>query len=240
MSKFRKTAIKALVGSHNYNLNDINSDKDYKYFVYPLFNDLYSGTFYNFSNTSDDCDYTIHDIRKLPELCKKANINFLEVLFSKELEVNCEILSYFIEDYKNDIAKMNISYLISACHGMYFNKMKYLEKGTATTLKLVKSFGYDTKQALHAYRCLDFIERFIEFDLDFQKALEYSLAESIQLLNIKHGLYSKDAFDELIKYKYKKFEKYLELKNTFEFNQQLYETLCDYVKDSVKNNLGMF
>jgi len=33
--------LQILVGSHNYNLNNENSDKDYKIFVCPTFEDLY-------------------------------------------------------------------------------------------------------------------------------------------------------------------------------------------------------
>ena len=39
----RKIAMKAFVGSHNYNLDTPESDKDYKYFVLPTFGDLYDG-----------------------------------------------------------------------------------------------------------------------------------------------------------------------------------------------------
>ena len=39
----RQWLIKALVGSHNYNLNTETSDKDYKVFVLPTFNELYKG-----------------------------------------------------------------------------------------------------------------------------------------------------------------------------------------------------
>ena len=37
----RNVAFKALVGSHNYNLNTSDSDKDYKLFVIPTLDDLY-------------------------------------------------------------------------------------------------------------------------------------------------------------------------------------------------------
>ena len=41
----RKFAFKSLVGSHNYNLNIETSDKDYKVFVFPTFDDLYFNIF---------------------------------------------------------------------------------------------------------------------------------------------------------------------------------------------------
>lgn len=42
----RIVVLKALVGSHNYNLNTESSDKDYKYFVLPTLDDLYNGTIF--------------------------------------------------------------------------------------------------------------------------------------------------------------------------------------------------
>ena len=44
-----KELLTCLVGSYNYNLNDKNSDKDYKVFVSPTFDDLYSGNQYTIS-----------------------------------------------------------------------------------------------------------------------------------------------------------------------------------------------
>ena len=44
--EIRHIAVRALVGSHNYNLNDESSDRDYKVFVFPNFGDLYKGKRY--------------------------------------------------------------------------------------------------------------------------------------------------------------------------------------------------
>lgn len=75
-----KLFMSALVGSHNYNLNTEHSDLDYKYFVFPTFDDLYYKKEIAKSKTSDYLDYEVHDIRKLSQLWWKANINFIEVL----------------------------------------------------------------------------------------------------------------------------------------------------------------
>ena len=66
--------LKALVGSHNYNLNTPSSDKDYKYFVYPTWDDLYDGKKYHKEVVTETEDYTVHDIRQLPMLIWKANL----------------------------------------------------------------------------------------------------------------------------------------------------------------------
>lgn len=172
----RKVVFKALVGSHNYNLNDETSDKDWKYFVLPTFDDLYEGKMFSTSKVGTEEDYDVHDIRKLGDLFWKANVNFLEVLYSKEFEFGKIIderqslklgdiwLIQEIFELRESIVTMNLPYLYSACKGMYHEKMKRLTKGTEGTQHLVDKYGYDTKQALHAYRILDFIVRFHEFN----------------------------------------------------------------------------
>ena len=82
----RQVVLKALTGSHNYNLNTPDSDKDYKFFVTPTFDDLYSGNRFSNGKQSDEMDYTVHDIRQLSHLLWKSNPNFIEVLFSQEFE----------------------------------------------------------------------------------------------------------------------------------------------------------
>ena len=84
----REVVFKALVGSHNYNLNTETSDKDYKYFVLPTFEDIYYNKTISKNVVSEDVDYTVHDIRKLPMLWWKTNINFVEPLFSREVMYN--------------------------------------------------------------------------------------------------------------------------------------------------------
>ena len=211
----RKIVFKALVGSRNYNLNDETSDKDYKYFVLPTFDDLYEGKMFSTSKVGTEVDYDVHDIRKLTELFWKANVNFLEVLYSKELEIihKTEVLTWVdpviglrtyetltppelqeIFNMRDSISTMNLPYLYSACKGMYFEKMKRLEKGTEGTRHLVDTYGYDTKQALHAIRVLTFISRFYDYNWDFQKALTFDTQDRKVMLEIKHGKYSLDEF----------------------------------------------
>ena len=83
----RPTVFKALVGSHNYNLNDEQSDKDYKYFVMPTFDDMYAGKMFSTSKVGQVEDYDVHDIRKCIHLWWQANINFIEVLYTSELHL---------------------------------------------------------------------------------------------------------------------------------------------------------
>lgn len=234
----RKVVFKALVGSHNYNLNDETSDKDYKYFVMPTFDDLYKGKMFSASKVGTTEDYDVHDVRKLVDLFWKANVNFLEVLYSKDFEWHISSAQTLFR-MRQEIVTMNLPYLYSACKGMYFEKMKRLEKGTEGTQHLVDKYGYDTKQALHAYRVRDFCIRFAENDFsDFNDAMRYETDEFHQmLLDIKHGKFSRSEFDSIL---YLQDEYFVEAEAKFKSQSPNLETkakLEQLIKNLVRDNL---
>lgn len=188
----RKPLLKALVGSHNYNLNVPESDKDYKIFVAPSFDDLYTAKTFANNKVSDTVDYDVHDIRKLTHLFFKANVNYLEVLYSTELEIlvdptepEYKYLKTLI-DNREAICKMNMKYLYEACVGMHMQR-----KGHVNILKQHLA----GKEAMTAYRILDFLLRYknaIESNVDhpFKVAMRYSDEEREKLLNMRRGVYS--------------------------------------------------
>lgn len=235
----RTIAFKALVGSHNYNLATPESDKDYKVFVLPTFDDLYKGNQYSHSQITDTVDYDYHDIRKLSNLFWKSNLNFIEVLYSTDV-IHSDIpwvKTNIDEIYKikHELVSMNLPYLYRACKGMYFNKIKYLEKGTEGTQHLVDRFGYDTKQGLHAFRILDFIERFAETNFaDFQHAMTYSDTERDSMLAIKNGLYTKEEYLRIVEFKLSSFEKLESLYTSQKENEDVKRHLEDIILGLVK------
>ncbi|WP_243426234.1 hypothetical protein [Clostridium botulinum] len=90
---------------------------------------------------------------------------------------------------------MNLNSLFNSCIGMHKSKINNINKGTKGTIKLVKKYGYDTKQALHSYRLLDFLERYENTGFkDFKKALYYKDWEKEKVLNIKFGEFSLEEF----------------------------------------------
>lgn len=198
----RRQAFGAVVGSHNYNLTTPESDKDIKVFVLPTFEDLYKGNMYSDAKVGKTEDYDVHDVRKLGHLFYKANVNFLEVLYTTEHRFAGDAKLYKhvmnIMDMRDDIVTMNLPYLFNACGGMYMNKMKMLRKGTEGTKHLVEQFGYDTKQAVSAYRIIDFIVRFKKTNFkDFKAAMTYADdKERARMLAIKGGLWSEEKFLE--------------------------------------------
>lgn len=248
LNQDRTPVFKALVGSHNYNLNTPESDKDYKLFVLPTFDDLYNKIDYVKSIENDEEDVVIYDIRKLTHLFYKANVNYLEVLYSKELEALIpkdhiswnDLISIITQ--REQLCKMNMPYLFNACKGMYFNQHNTMlnEKNKDYN----KSLGYAPKHAMSAYRIMDFLERykyFIERQADhpFKLAIEYFEEKDKQeLLNIRKGIYSLEQIKSILDTKYKTSiaicEKFYISK---EPNEKLKEWLDNKLKKIVKDNI---
>lgn len=233
----RDIVLQAVTGSHNYNLNDETSDIDYKYFVMPTFEDVYYNKSYSVVKTSKDEDFTVHDIRKLPMLLSKANLNFIEILYSVDHVEEPELKQIF--DMRHEIATADLPRLYNACVGMHHEKMKALHKGTETTQILVEKFGYDTKGALHAYRCLDFLQRMVDNDFDFGKAIRYDdedlYGHRMLLFAIKQGRITENTFDAIIKDKLKEIEKLKEVYYEKEQNKDMYNKLNKIIFDMVIN-----
>lgn len=252
-----RSLFKTLVGSHNYNLSVDEmifgntgitfpkSDKDFKMFILPTYEDLYKGEMYSDKIIGDEEDYDIHDIRKLPQLFWKANLNFLEILFSNKILISDRLspeqreFIMKIFNRRDEIVKMNLPYLFNACGGMYINKMKALPKGTEGTQHLMDLFGYDTKSALHAYRVMNFIVRFAnnEFN-DFKKVMTYTDEERKILLAIKHGYFKMEEFESFAeKYHTDNFQPLKEKYHSFEPNEKLKNEIEEIIMELVRISL---
>jgi len=233
----RDVVVKALVGSHNYNLNTANSDEDYKYFVAPSFSDLYFGKMFSTAKQTDTVDFDVHDVRQLLNLLWKSNINFMEVLFSKKLEYHPDLdwLFLFPENY----ASMNLPAFWNATMGMHKQKMSELFKGTEKTKVLVDTYGYDTKQACHALRCLMVLERYTK-----TKSMEESLwfeDDSYHfsvLMGVKTNNVSLGTFENIVKAYLPRVEQYKEWYMNQNPNTDLKSNaeclMFDFVKDHLK------
>jgi len=194
----RKIVISALVGSWASNLQTHKSDEDWKYFVSPTFDDLYTGKMFSSSNQSDEFDFDCHDIRQLGNLLWKSNLNFIITLFSPKVE--CDPVLQFIFDRADEFATMNMSYFCNSTFGMHFEKMSALNKGTAKTDILVSQFGYDTKQATHALRCLFILER-VASGMSLRDAMwfEDGSAHREMLMDVKRGKFTQGEFESYVK-----------------------------------------
>ncbi|WAB25050.1 putative nucleotidyltransferase [Lysinibacillus phage vB_LfM_LysYB1] len=241
----RRPIIKLLVGSHNYNLNGEGSDRDYKVFVMPTFEDLYKGNTHHDSILSESEDWDVQDIRKLPHLLFKSNLNYIETLYSVDKEMyatdyRIEELVKWLFDKKAELVTMNLSYLYSTCIAMHYTAMKYIEqdKSTASSIHLMGKYGFDTKQAMNAYRILDFLERFYHTEFkDLKKAMWYEGQARDTILNFKFGKYSKAQFLEIAEEKLlaiRGIRHYYEQPPNYELKKELDEAIMEIVRLGVK------
>jgi predicted nucleotidyltransferase len=243
----RKISFKALVGSYNYNLQIESSDKDYKAFFLPSFEDLYSGEKYSKSITSDTEDIEYHDIRKLPDMLWKSNVNFIEVLFSMEVHKYDELYDK-LRSKREEIARMNLPYLYDACMGMFNKKYKEFQRDmnyiTRDDLNNPEQWKNKVnKHAMSALRILDFLERYKNFNYNFQLAIRYTYeAQRDILLSVRKGKYSFNELDEMMQlteqYTIEKLKDwYKGHKPNEEMKRWVEYVVKEYVKENIKREL---
>ena len=195
MFEGRKVVLSSMVGSWASNLNTPASDQDWKYFVTPTFDDLYTGKLFATASVTDTFDYDVHDIRQLINLLWKANLNFIVVLFGYEVTRVAELQWIFAN--AESLATMNLPYFYNATMGMHFEKMSKLLQPTGNTQILVDKFGYDTKQACHALRCLLVLQR-VWCGKTMREALWFDGDNRKMLIDVKSGVYSLDEFKGIV------------------------------------------
>lgn len=235
----RNLCFKALVGSHNYNLNTARSDKDYKIFFYPNFEDLYQGGQFSKAIVGVEEDVEYHDIRKLSSLLYKSNVNFMEVLFSEEYEVYDHELFEEIIILREDIARMNLPYLYDACMGMCQQKSKEFYRDSEK-----ETLEKTCKHAMSAYRILDFLERYQDNSFrSFKKAIYYDFADITrgQLLDIRKGNYTFTQLQVMLADKETKVKQLENEYKSYEINNLLKSKIEQIIKDNVRKMiLGPF
>lgn len=230
----RKVLLKTLVGSRNYNLDTEESDRDYKVFVAPTFNDLYSGNQFKENILTDAIDEDIKDIRQLPVLLWKSNISYLEILFSKEIIMDLSNDSLRkIFKLKDEIVKMNLPQLFNSTGGMFNRRMKLLDKGTDGTQHLVDKYGYNTKEAMHMFRTLFILVKYYHTGFRyFKDCLRHTDSEREMMLDIKHGKMTRDEFIKFINAYHDKH--FAPLKSKYH-EQEPREDLRDYINNLVED-----
>jgi hypothetical protein len=182
----REVIFTARVGSHNYNLNTEASDDDFKSYLLPTLEDLFSGKMVKKSKVSDEIDVEYKDIRELPRLLYKSNINFMEVLFSVDIWINPkyeEPIRYLI-GIREKIAAMNIPYWWGSSMGIMGRMQKEMlvvGKGCYD-----EKLGYDPKAAAKGLRVMGFLEKYRN-EQCFADAIWHNEDGRAYLLGIKKG-----------------------------------------------------
>lgn len=239
-------SFEALYGSHNYKLNREDSDVDMMYYYNPSFKDLYVGRMAESNIEDRSSDRKHHDIRKLPLLFYKANVNFLEILYSCQV-VKHDGLYDLLATVREDIASMNIPYLFDGCMGMFNRNYQnfqrdahYVDREDIFDPRThAKKLG---KHASGAYRILDFAERYANQGFkDFGKALAYdaNVPQDKAFIDVymamRNGEFSFTELDHMLKQKEARMNElkayFKEQKVKEEVNQFVIETVEKHVKE---------
>lgn len=112
-----------LIGSQNFGLDLPNSDKDYFRFIYPELKDLCNPIPRNREIKEEDSLTKIIDIRSIPSLFFKSNLDTLQLLYSKEVINGGELEKYFRE-YEQELSTINLPRLYKSVMGSAMNRFK--------------------------------------------------------------------------------------------------------------------
>lgn len=232
---------KILVGSHNYNLATAESDKDWKSFHLPTLKQLIENTNFNKSIITPTEDVEYKSIMSLTSLLYKGNPAYLELLFSREYEVddNYENLLKTMISHNEDIARMNLPRLFASTMGTINEKYSKLYKLNSSNQHKLDQFGYDTKQLMHLVRSSELLSRYASSGFtDYASSLVYNEADRETMLNIKNGVIEKSKVDDFAKHYIAKAESVKDQYCNYGVygvtNKWLNELILHYIYNNIK------
>ena len=143
---------------------------------------------------------------------RKANVNILEILFSKYYIVEPDYKDWFekLRSYGERICSANKCQTFRTMSGLSMEKYKALEHPYPSIIDKIEKYGYDGKQLHHILRIANFINRYYydesfesclkvnqneRIDMDKAKLNEFSLKEARQLAQ-KFDNFTKDIKDK--------------------------------------------
>ncbi len=158
-----------LQGSQNYGLDEYSdeyvSDIDTKAIVLPPLDDFIAAappvsTVVIMDNNEHA---EVKDIRVMFEMFRKANISYIELLFTEFKIINPEWEPYIRDlfDYRASIAAYHRNQFLRCIAGMAMEKRKALCHPYPNLIEKIEKYGYDGKQLHHCVRLYNFIERFV-------------------------------------------------------------------------------
>ena len=107
----------------------------------------------------------VKDIREMLKMWKKANISYLELLYSNWIWVNPKYMRmYEIISMRDSIVSMNREGLFKSIKGMAYEKKKALCHSYPTIKWKIDKWGYDGKQLSHTARLHEWITRYLQGD----------------------------------------------------------------------------
>jgi hypothetical protein len=152
-----------LYRSQNYKLDTPFSDVDAKAMVLPSFTQFtfsknWTSNTHEFSAGNVDAK----DIRAMFENYLKANINFLETLYTEYYAVDYRFATswYTLRDNRDLIANANPRRLLHACAGMARQKYEHFSRPFEGKADVLAEHGYDPKQLHHLCRLRHFMQQY--------------------------------------------------------------------------------
>lgn len=243
-----KKVFEAPVGSVNYNTNDERSDKDKKLYEYPTFDELFDGKMVpSIAYKDEEGDVERHDIRKLPNMLYKANVNFLELLFAHEFTAY-DPLYHQLRERREEIGRMNLPYLYEACIGMFDRKYKelkrdisYLHETDFSEAELADIKLKIQKNSASAYRILNFLMRYQSNDFkSFENAMRYRDEEPARkyILSLRKDWREPDqVLSVLLAKKTTVVHECREVYRSHAVDEELNKWMRETVRDAVKQQL---
>lgn len=244
----KNEVFKILVGSHNYNLQNENSDKDWKLFVIPTLRQLVNHEPIHSSIISSKVDIETKSLLDLPDLLFKSNPSYLELLFSQEVSItNISAKGSFklyeeLIKLNEDIVKISLPRLFHSMKGMMNEKHKNMYKGTSSTKHLVEKLGYCPKNLHHFIRISHLLERYADTDFkDYARSLVYTGESREKMIKIKTGetKYTLNQVEKIIEIHNNKIKKFESKYSCNKINYELYKYLKDLVFNYLKNNIKL-
>ena len=158
-----------LQGSQNYGLDEYSenymSDVDSKALVLPSFADFVNNKepVSKLLLMENNEHVEVKDIRVMLNLMKKANVSYLELLYTDYKIINekyAEILQPLLDNRDLFATAYKVQF-VKALYGMGLEKRKALCHPYPTLLEKLEKYGFDGKQLSHMVRLEEFLRRFI-------------------------------------------------------------------------------
>ena len=158
-----------LQGSQNYGLDEYSdeymSDIDTKAIVLPPLDDFIAASppISTVIIMDNNEHAEVKDIRVMFEMFKKANISYIELLFTDFKIINPEWAEFIEPLFANRelISNYNRNQFLRCIAGMAKEKRKALCHPYPNLIEKIEKYGYDGKQLHHCVRLYNFIMRFI-------------------------------------------------------------------------------
>lgn len=166
VSKGYEVVCLCLQGSQNYELDEYTdehmSDIDSKAIVLPSVDDFVCNKqpVSKVLILENEEHAEVKDIRVMFEMFKKANLSYIELLYTDFRIINPKYADLVqpLFDNRDKIAEMNKNQFLRCLCGMAYEKQKALCHPYPATAAKIEKYGYDGKQLSHCVRLLYFIQ----------------------------------------------------------------------------------